>query len=179
LQPGIAFLQGATGMGKKQAIGLLGLIAALGSVFVMYFSADVKALDSLDFWVGNFLIYVLATLQIVIFAWVIGIERGFEEAHRGAAVRIPWVFGFLMKYVTPVFLLTIFVLWLLYDVFGVLGGGELSSYIKDLFVEPHRVAWLSLMLILALTAFFTILIHNSKRYRVALGGDPEPEGERQ
>ncbi|MGF1530358.1 MAG: sodium-dependent transporter [Puniceicoccaceae bacterium] len=168
LQPGIAFLQSAAGMSKDRAVTLIAIITGLGTAFVMWFSAGAKALDSMDFWLGNMLIFVLATLQIIIFAWVVGIEKGLEEANRGSIIRIPRIFGFLMKYVTPIFLISVFILWLVYEVFGLVGSRETSDYVIDLVVEPNLVAWLSLMIIISLALFFGAVVHRSERYRLAI-----------
>ena len=57
LQPGIAFVEEALGVGRRVSVTLLGLLTCLGCGFVVYFSGDLKALDTLDFWVGTFLIF--------------------------------------------------------------------------------------------------------------------------
>lgn len=162
LQPGIAFLEEVLRINRKQSVALLGLITAIGCGFVVYFSAGVKALDTMDFWVGTFLIFVLSTIQIIIFGWVMGTEKGFELAHQGAAIRIPSIFKFIMKYVSPLFLVAIFVMWLAANIFGInlasFEAGEVSGYVKDLFVEPNTVAWLSVALIGAVATLFTLFI---------------------
>ncbi|MEM9226950.1 MAG: sodium:calcium symporter [Verrucomicrobiota bacterium] len=168
LQPGIAFIEETLKIDRKRSSALLGLITALGCGFVVYFSEGIKALDTLDFWVGTFLIFVLATIQIIIFSWGFGIKRGFDEAHEGAAIRIPSIYKPIMKIISPVFLLTIFVLWVVTQIFGVsLTGGEnkLSGYVVDLFVEPNLVAWLSIVLVALLFVFFALIVSSVKRYK--------------
>ena len=168
LQPGIAFLEEALDIGRRQSVAILGAITAGGAAFVVYFSKDLKALDTLDFWVGTFLIFVLATVQIVIFSWVYGVRRGIEQAEVGAAVRIPKIFIPVMKVATPLFLITIFALWVLVNVFGVnFSGGEpeFSSYVRDLFIEPDPVAWMSVGLVLGFGAFVALLVSQAKAYR--------------
>lgn len=160
LQPGIAFLEEALNINRKQSVAFLGFLTAVGCGFVVYFSAGVKALDTIDFWVTNLLMVVLATVQIIIFGWVIGIDKGFEIAHRGAAIRIPNIFKFIMKWLSPAFLIVVFVAWIYNGVLGFqFGGGEraYSSYIKDLFIEPNPVAWLSVGLIALVAALMVLL----------------------
>ena len=65
----------------------------------------------MDFWIGTAGIFVLATLQVILFGWVLGVDKGIEEAQRGAQLSLPRVFRFVVKYVSPLYLLTIFVLW--------------------------------------------------------------------
>lgn len=168
LQPGIAFLEEALKVNRKQSVAILGLITAVGSCFVVYFSADVKALDTMDFWVGTFLIFVLSSIQIIIFGWVLGIDKGFELAHQGSAIRIPAAFKFIMKYVSPLFLLIIFSLWVAANVFGLdfrTGESSYSGYVKDLFIEPNTVAWLSVGLIGIVAALFTFIIAQNSGYK--------------
>jgi SNF family Na+-dependent transporter len=109
LQPVIAFLEEGAGLKRHFSVTFLGLIAALGSGFVLYFSKGLTALDTFDFWVGTFFIYMLAMVQAVLYGWVMGIKRGEEEAHEGAHLRIPRVIQYVLKYVTPVYLGVIFV----------------------------------------------------------------------
>ena len=111
LQPAIALLEEGLGLGRRASVALLGFITAMGSAFIVYFSKDRLALDTFDFWVGTFGIYALATIEVILFAWVLGVERGFEELGRGAEIRIPQFYKFIIKYVSPLYLLTIFGFW--------------------------------------------------------------------
>jgi len=168
LQPGIAFLEEALKINRKQSVVLLSLITAVGCGFVVYFSEGVKALDTMDFWIGTFLIFVLSTVQIIIFGWVMGVDKGFELAHQGASVRIPKVFKFVMKYVSPVFLLLIFAMWTASNVFGLdfqTGDAAYSDYVKDLFIEPNTVAWLTITLIGGVTALFAFITFLNPDYK--------------
>lgn len=169
LQPGIAFLEEALSIGRRASVSLLGFVTAVGAGFVVYFSKDMKALDTLDFWVGTFLIFILATVQIMVFAWGVGVDRGMEEAHRGACMRIPRFFGPIMRYLCPAFLLAIFVTWLAIDVFGFHGLGAapaVSGYIRDLFVAPiNAVAWMAVGLIGLVGAMVCLIVAASRAYR--------------
>jgi neurotransmitter:Na+ symporter, NSS family len=166
LQPGIAFLEEALTLNRRQSVAILGIITSMGTMFVVYFSESLKALDTLDFWVGTFLIFVLATFQIILFGWVWGVKNGLEEAAEGATISIPAFFGFVMKWITPVFLLVVFVLFICYNVFGMGGDGNLSGYITDLFGDnPNNVAWMSVLLIILMCLFFALMISGVQRYR--------------
>ena len=168
LQPGIAFLEETLKINRKQSVAILGVITAIGCGFCVYYSADVKALDTMDFWVGTFLIFILSTLQIIIFGWILGVKEGFRIAHEGAAMRIPNIFKFIMKYISPLFLILIFAMWVATNVFGLnfqTGDAEYSSYVRDLFIEPNKVAWLSLALIGSVAALFISLIALNPNYK--------------
>lgn len=169
LQPGIAFMETAVNVNRPQSVAILGLITAMGTAFVVYFSKDLKALDTLDFWVGTFFIFILATVQITIFVWVYGINKGLDEANRGAIITIPNFFKPIMAILCPVFLLTIFAGFIIFNVLGYSFGDEpaqVSRYITDLFgEEKNPVAIMSVLLILFLMIFFTLLVAGVDRYK--------------
>ncbi|MFP4673148.1 MAG: sodium:calcium symporter [Opitutales bacterium] len=161
LQPGIAFLEESLNINRRQSVSILGYITIIGAGFIIYFSKDLKALDTIDFWVMNLLMVALATAQVVIFSWVIGIDEGFRSAHQGSAIRIPRLFRFVMKYVTPVMLLAILAAWFYTSILGfsLRGKGEAAynKYVSDLFIDPiNPVAWMSIALIV-LTGIFIYL----------------------
>ncbi len=108
-QPTLAFLQEALGLERRPATGLLATVALIGSGFVLWFTRDGVFWNTLDFWVGTFLLFVMAGIQIVCFSWVFGLDRGWASAHEGARMRIPRVFRFVMKYVAPAYLAIVFV----------------------------------------------------------------------
>jgi SNF family Na+-dependent transporter len=161
IQPGIAFLEEGLGLNRKQSVSLLGLLTALGCLFVVYFSKDLKALDTLDFWVGTFLLFVMATIIIIVFGWVVGLEKGLAEAHKGAAIRIPGFFRPIIKYLCPLYLLAIFGFWVLFNVFGwnpKTGAFQPTSYVTDLIGgKPDAVARMSVAVILLTLVFFALI----------------------
>jgi hypothetical protein len=108
LQPVIAFFEEGLGLRRHASVALLGMVTALGTAFTMYFSKDSEALNTLDFWCGTFLIFTLAMFQTVLYGWIFGIERGHEELHHGANIRVPWFVQLVLKYVAPTYLFVIF-----------------------------------------------------------------------
>ncbi len=166
LQPAIALLEEGLGLGRKASVALLGFITAVGAAFVVFFSGDFIALDTIDFWVGTFGIYVLATFQVILFGWVLGVDRGFEELRRGAEIRIPSFFKFVIKYVAPVYLLTIIGFWFHNEFLTVPEDPEATTRLQQI-VENVEVQ-LSLGLILLVSILFALLIAQSvKRWRAA------------
>lgn len=167
MQPGIAFLEETLNIGRKSSVALIGMITLLGVGFVLYFSKDAMALESLNFWAGTFLVFVIATIQIIVFSWVLGVEKGFEEAHRGAVVRIPYIFKFITKYLCPGFLLTIFGFWIIFNVLGI-GGQGLDPHIVNLIgdegKEPSIVAWASIAIIVMLFIFMSLIVSRARVY---------------
>jgi len=180
LQPGIAFVEEALGVQRRVSVSILGLLTIFGTGFVLYFSGDLKALDTLDFWVGTFLIFLLATIQIIIFGWVWGIDEGFEEMHRGASIRVPWIFRPIIKWVCPLFLIGVFVMWLMKEIFGydLTAGtaGAVSYYVTDLFGDKASLpAQLSVALVVAIFVFFGLMTARSAAYARAQQGLPKED----
>jgi SNF family Na+-dependent transporter len=113
-QPAVAFLQDEFGLDRRRAVLLFG-----GVTFVLcqpaVFLLKNGVVDELDFWGGTFFLVVFALIEAVLFAWVFKLEKAWDELHHGAALRIPRFYRFIIKYITPLFLLTILGLWLYQD----------------------------------------------------------------
>lgn len=166
LQPGIAFLEEALDIGRRASVTILGLMTAIGTLFIWYFSKDLKALDTFDFWVGTVMLFVQATILVIIFGWGVGIHRGWEIAHDGAEMRIPGIYKFVIRYITPAYLLGIFAMFVLQNVFGwnfefgAEAKFEPTGYVKDLVgSEPNFVARLSVGFIAIITIFALVFVN--------------------
>jgi neurotransmitter:Na+ symporter, NSS family len=110
LQPAIAFLEDGFGLRRTGSVTLIALITLVGAGLIMYYSEALTALDHTDFWV-SFLMILGGLGVTLIFGWGVGVERGLDEANRGAAIQIPRWLAPLIKYVTPAFLIVILVGW--------------------------------------------------------------------
>ena len=60
---------------------------------------------------GIFGLVFFAAIEIALFSFVFGIDRGWDELHRGADLRIPRIYKPIMKWVTPAFLYTLLIWW--------------------------------------------------------------------
>ena len=114
------------------------------------------------------MLFIQATILVIIFGWGIGIKKGWELAHQGAEMRIPNVFKVIIKYVTPAFLLTIFGMFLLQNVFGwnySFSDAQFNptGYVRDLIGSEdspaNMVSRLSVAWIIIMTIFSLILVH--------------------
>jgi len=152
LQPAIALFEEGLGIGRKASVAMLGFVTLMGSLFVVYFSKGLLALDTVDFWVGAVCIYIMATIQVIIYGWVLGIDRGMKELDRGAEIRLPRILGFIIKFVSPVYLLAVFAMWAVNKLPGRLKAvGQVEEG------QPPVVA-LSLGLIVVVLIFFVLII---------------------
>lgn len=106
-QPIMAFLQDEFKWERNRSVMAFALtILALGFVCVWLYPGG--AFDEFDFWTGTCSLVIFALLEAFIFAFVFGMDRGWEEITRGADLRIPRVFRFVIQYVTPSFILAVF-----------------------------------------------------------------------
>ncbi len=107
-QPIMAFLEDEWGLPRKKAALVFGAaVAALGFFCVWLYPGG--AFDEFDFWTGTFSLVVFALFEAFIFAWIFGMDKGWEEITRGSDMKVPRIFRFVIQWVTPAFLLVIFV----------------------------------------------------------------------
>ena len=159
-QPSLAFFQESLGISRKSATTLVVAICVVGSFLVIYFSKNGELWNTLDFWVGTFLIFVMAALQIIAFSWFFGVDRGLAEAHAGAQLRIPGALRFVMKYVSPVYLIVVFVGFCWQNLPGSLRG-----------VAASPVAQLGVAMIVAVAVFLLWCVRVGERRWRAEGLD--------
>ncbi|HXV63292.1 MAG TPA: sodium:calcium symporter [Vicinamibacteria bacterium] len=156
-QPTVAFFQESLGITRKAAVALLAITCIGGSLPVLYFSEGGVFRTTIDDWVGTFCIFVLAAVQIICFSWVFGADRGLEEAHRGASIRIPRAQRFVMKYVAPTYLILVFVAFC---------SANLGHWIYDAVSSPLRQG--ALVLVGLVLVFLLVCVRiGEKRWRAA------------
>jgi len=108
-QPAVALLKEALGIGHGRATASVALLGTLGALLTLWYTAGGAFWSTLDFWIGTFLIFVMAGVQIIAFGWIFGIDRGWRELHNGSDIKIPIIFKVIMKYVAPAYLIIVFV----------------------------------------------------------------------
>ncbi len=105
--PVMGFLQDEFHWKREKAAWTFGLIILiLGAPCVFFFNEGV--FDEYDYWAGTVSLVVFAVAEIILFAWVFGMGKGWDEITRGADIKVPTFFKFIIKYVTPLFLLAVF-----------------------------------------------------------------------
>jgi hypothetical protein len=119
---------------------------------VVYFTQGFAALDTMDFWVGTFCIFLLATIQVILFGWALGTEKGMAELKEGSELNIPGWVAFVIKYVSPVYLLAIFGMW---------AHQHFADRLKVLVEDPAVLT--TVCFIVAVLGFFLLLISQAVR----------------
>lgn len=107
-QPLMAFMEDEYGVKRVPAAIIFGIATfILGFVCVWLYPGG--AFDEFDFWTGTFSLVVFATAEALIFAYLFGMKRGWEEITRGADMNVPLVYRYIIQFVTPAFLVAIFI----------------------------------------------------------------------
>ena len=102
-QPIMAFLQSEFRFTRAQSAWTFGLMLLPLAIPVAILRQS-TFFDEFDYWAGTFALVVFALLEAILFGWVFGMKRGWDELNKGAELKVPTVFYFVIKYVTPVFL---------------------------------------------------------------------------
>ncbi|MDD4954929.1 MAG: sodium-dependent transporter [Candidatus Omnitrophica bacterium] len=110
LEPAVAFLSDDLGITRKKAVTILGALSFIICQFPVFFLAR-GVVDEIDFWAGSFFLVVFALAECVLFVWIFGIDKAWSEMHHGAELRIPRFYKFIIKYITPSFLIFILGFW--------------------------------------------------------------------
>ncbi|WP_439881439.1 sodium-dependent transporter [Pontibacter sp. MBLB2868] len=106
--PWIGFLQDEFNWRRKSAAWSFGLIVfLLGMPTVLFFKYGV--FDEYDYWAGTVSLVVFALFESILFAWVFGMDKGWREITTGADIKVPGIYRFIIKFITPLLLLWVFV----------------------------------------------------------------------
>lgn len=107
-QPVMAFLQDEYKMTRNRSAMVFGVVTIILSLWcVVFYGAG--AFGEFDDWSGTFALVLFALLETIAFVWIFGIDKAWEEINRGADIKVPIIFKYVMKYITPVFLIVVFI----------------------------------------------------------------------
>lgn len=106
--PVMSFLKDEFNWSRKKSAWTFGaIILVLGLPTVFFYNFGV--FDEYDYWTGTFSLFLFAMLETILFAWVFKAENGWKEYTHGADFKIPKVYKYIIKYITPVLLIIVFV----------------------------------------------------------------------
>jgi SNF family Na+-dependent transporter len=152
-QPAIAFLEDEFKWKREKAVIVVFSVLITLTAFVIAFF-KFGFLDELDFWAGTFGLVVFAAMEIILFSWVFKIKNGWEEMHKGADLKVPKVFKFILTYVTPIYLLIMLGVWTYQDAVK-----EFLMKGKDPAHRPYL--WGARVMIVALLLVMLLLIRKA------------------
>jgi SNF family Na+-dependent transporter len=146
LTPPIAFLKDELKYSHHQAVVLVGGLCFVCSQFVI-FGLRHGVLDEMDYWAGTFGLVLIALFEVILFVWIFGLENAWKEIHNGADMEIPAFFKFVMKYLTPLYIIVIMLAWGIQD-------GWSTLVMANTPVASRPLIWFTRLLMLSLTALF-------------------------
>ena len=106
---------------NKSAITLGILVFFLALPTILFFGKGV--FDEYDYWTGTVSLVIFALAEVILFAWVFGMDKGWKEITDGADMKVPRIYRPIIKYITPLFILIIFLTSLFKP-----GDGSLESW---------------------------------------------------
>ncbi|MGB3183703.1 MAG: sodium-dependent transporter [Cyclobacteriaceae bacterium] len=105
--PWMGFMEGEFKWGRnKAAWSFGGLVLLMGLPTVFFYNQGV--FGEYDYWAGTVSLVVFALAETIIFAWIFGINKGWDELRQGSDIRIPGIFKPIMQFVTPLIILVVF-----------------------------------------------------------------------
>lgn len=106
--PVMGFLQDEFGWKRgSSALAFGGIVFLLGLPTVLFFNYGV--FDEYDYWAGTVSLVVFALFEIILFAWVFGMDKGWKEIMDGSDIKVPTIFKFIIKFITPLLLGFVFI----------------------------------------------------------------------
>jgi neurotransmitter:Na+ symporter, NSS family len=146
-QPAIAFLEDDFNIDRRKAVTIFGVVTFL-CVQPVIFLLGHGLVDELDFWGGNLFLILFGAIEVILFAWVFGMDKAWAEIHHGADMQVPGFYRFVIKYVTPLFLLSILGFWLYQEGWATLIMEKVKEADKP-YILGTRVALLVFFVMLA------------------------------
>ena len=98
------------------------------------------------------LLVIFGFIELVIFAWIFGMTKGWEEITRGAEIKVPGFFKFIIKFVTPLFL-------------GIILVSNIPNMVKRVWYPSSGYATFAQVYLLSLLLFILAGIFIASRQR--------------
>ncbi len=147
MQPLIAFFEDEFGLSRKHSVLITAGIVFFSAHLVIFLN---RSLDEMDFWAGTIGVVFFGLLELVIFMWLFGGSRAWEEINRGGIIKVPRFYYYIMRYITPLFLI-------------ILLGAWAFEYVPKVLSETHWTVWVTRFYIGGLFLFLTLLVFVAER----------------
>ena len=105
--PWMGFVQDEFNWSRKKASWTLGVILFVLALPTIFFY-EYGVFEEYDYWTGTVSLVVFALAEVILFAWVFGMDKGWNEITHASDMNVPKIYRPIIKYVTPVFILIIF-----------------------------------------------------------------------
>ncbi len=145
--PVVCFFQDEFKVSRQKAVVLTMLIILISVLPVIFVS---QVIDEWDFWAGTIMLVIFGFVQVVMFMWVFGADKAWEEINSGGFIKAPRIFYYILKYVTPFSLLALICWW----------G---YSYLPSVISTAGWNIWLARFYILGLFVFLSVIVYIAGR----------------
>ncbi|MDX2003035.1 MAG: hypothetical protein SFW35_11420 [Chitinophagales bacterium] len=81
------------------------MLIVLGLPTVVFYNEGV--FDEYDYWGGTISLVIFATAEAILFSWIFGIQKGWQEITMSSDIKVPSFFKPILLYVTPVMLILV------------------------------------------------------------------------
>jgi NSS family neurotransmitter:Na+ symporter len=146
-QPAIAFLEDEFDCAKREAAIIFAIVTFTLCHGCIFFLGN-GVIDEMDFWGGTFCLVLFGAIETILFGWVFGMDKAWTELHAGGDITIPRIYRFIIKFVTPAFLLFILCFWFIQEWIPVIMMKSVSNQNRP-FVLSTRIMLLGLFALLA------------------------------
>lgn len=163
-QPMMAFLEDEISLTRRQAAIVLGIFWFISSHICIYLRGGWQIMD---FWAGTFGPPLLAFFEVILMMWIFGSNKTWDEMHRGALLKVPRIFYYAAKYITPVFLGTILITWVYQNIILALfkdSSGRMS--IEG--VEMGWAVWFTRIFLISIFFSMCFIIYMVWKHRKAV-----------
>jgi len=154
-QPVITFLQDEFGYTRKKSVFIMVSILIVSVLLVIFVN---KTLDEWDFWAGTIGVVIFGFIELIMFMWLFGGTNAWNEINRNGFIKVPRFFYYILRYVTPVFLIII-ISWWSYE------------YLPSKFEKAPWNIWLARIWLVGLFVMLTVLVFISERKKGKQNGN--------
>lgn len=114
--PWMGFMRDEFGWNRGKgalSFGLLVLALGMPTVLIYNFNANGSVnsfvFNEYDYWAGTVSLVIFALFETILFVWIFGMTRGWNEINQGSDIRLPGFYKPIMKFITPTLLICVFV----------------------------------------------------------------------
>lgn len=106
--PWMGFMEDEFRWGRQKSAWSFGaIILLLGLPTVFFYNQGV--FNEYDYWAGTVSLVVFALAESILFAWIFGMDKGWKEINDGGDIKVPEIYKYIIKFITPLLLLFVFV----------------------------------------------------------------------
>ncbi len=131
IQPIVAFFEDEFGWSRTRSVLVTSAVIFASAQVAIFVGGSI---DEMDFWAGTIGIVLFGFIEIVMFMWIFGSHRAWDEINRGALVKVPRLFYYIMRYVTPAYLMVLLGSFAIYSLPAILAQKGWHIWLPRLYI---------------------------------------------